>query len=1412
MAEYEFDIGEAAEPLASPDAYEFDTGDSSPSVMSRIKNTFQADQSIYGYRKEKKPSDYVFDVSLGPIQQGIHAVKEYMPHQIVDNPWAGRNPNLAAGLATTVKVAEDVVEWLTIDKALKGLRLGKYFTKMAPIAMGRLNKLKETGHIKQATADIIEKNFPRYMRQISTGGVFGALEPSEDFGGAIENAAFVAGATAVLEPAIGGATVMINKVIGQASADLLKADPNKYRETYGYRPEAYNAHVPKLFRDHLSKEELASVTDKTMGMRSEMTKAKYADDTIAFKELDAELKDLHIQTTKSIIDKVAPRDRMVAEISDLHTSSLDRIGVQAKEIEASLGHESDSLGTLARLYHTHNEFGIRNNIAQKKRAFPKGATDERVDAILRDNHRREQMVAKAEEEWLRKGDPLKMKPIMDTMKADVEKVFADEALIKKSYRDKVRPADYEYVDTKMMYAQEHSLIGRVGHFVDVFKRVLHKDYPRSSAEYFNREILEAADMSEAMLLNRSSALKEKVDTAVPGFSDKELVVFEGIRQKNSALYGEYETLIKAKGSANQKRADVIRREMTDATEELYRMIDSNPQYKMIALMENTPSIIPKPHTKYDGTVSYRSDKPSYYTKKELEAQLGEDNVQLAKEIKELNSFIWGKGEQSGANIGTVGELPNYFTMNVTKKTKGNEPIVIDYFPGDKAVGGKQNIGREYANTAHLFSETGRLPTQSIGEIIDGYTRIKADGIKRSTIFNYARELRAYDKLAGKEVKTLMTRAEAEKVYTKKILEEADKHLNDFRIYTGLPVAFEFPEATLLTGKMKDLGRSKAIKPPKPIAEMTQKEAWAWQAKLKDMQQARRGAMKEKTVMYVHPDASVAFRQILQNDVQGPIINALEVINGVAKTMNLAMSLFHFVTLGESHVFSTWGRKGKKMIPRKFSLSGITRQMKDVQKEIANDQQLKYIRELNGETGPMSKSAKDDLFITKMQDAFNKFADATADIPVVGRMVKMGTKAHEKLTTLLWDHFHTGLKAYHLKKNFNEHLLRNPNASHREAAREAQLMTDNMFGGQNWKRIYSVSPRQLQKARLMMLAPDWTVSQLRVAAGMIGAKDKSSREAYMKYNVYGWATYLALHDMMNYVSSGHHLWDNEWDRKLDVSLGKQKNMIPTAFVQMFGYEAGSEKQVYTHMGKQLREVFGWFTDPLKTLGNKASPILREAYRQITSSNFGSTYPVPWDEGQVGADNPMAERLKSLMGTFTPFSLGGSQIAFSLPMRKGMNFYKGTDAIQKIIDAPPEQRSKSDMRDILHSLEMNGIDPEPVFSHAVAQVNKKYYRKFFKALQRKSWDEAADIAFLMAERQLITLDGFEMSMEKQSLSDSERDDAIAALRKGAKRRGLFKTKGYVGDPFGTKYEREESVGLEPGYYEKLDPTTFQYGKKR
>jgi hypothetical protein len=126
------------------------------------------------------------------------------------------------------------------------------------------------------------------------------------------------------------------------------------------------------------------------------------------------------------------------------------------------------------------------------------------------------------------------------------------------------------------------------------------------------------------------------------------------------------------------------------------------------------------------------------------------------------------------------------------------------------------------------------------------------------------------------------------------------------------------------------------------------------------------------------------------------------------------------------------------------------------------------------------------------------------------------------------------------KHFNDmvgDLVKN-GMSREAAGKSAAEMTNNLYGGINWEAMGR--SRDLQNlARMVVLAPDWLESNIKLGNGMaktlLDPKNPQGKfYAKMARNIIG--AYMAA-DVSNYAMSGHHMWENPAGHALDIQAGK-----------------------------------------------------------------------------------------------------------------------------------------------------------------------------------------------------------------------------------------------------------------------------------
>ena len=153
--------------------------------------------------------------------------------------------------------------------------------------------------------------------------------------------------------------------------------------------------------------------------------------------------------------------------------------------------------------------------------------------------------------------------------------------------------------------------------------------------------------------------------------------------------------------------------------------------------------------------------------------------------------------------------------------------------------------------------------------------------------------------------------------------------------------------------------------------------------------------------------------------------------------------------------------------------------------------------------------------------------------------------------------------------------------------------------------------------------------------------------------------------------GRFTWENPESHYLNIFIGRNKD--------------GTEK--YLRMGKQFREVLEWGMNPIRKVGAKLSPGLREAMRQVTAHDPGSGYPAEWAEKEGLATIP--ERALSILEMPIPFSLRPyvksrpGVFMFTFPTSKGMTPYKTVEIFKKALKDGDIKRVRKTFIDALQS---------------------------------------------------------------------------------------------------------------------------------
>jgi len=454
---------------------------------------------------------------------------------------------------------------------------------------------------------------------------------------------------------------------------------------------------------------------------------------------------------------------------------------------------------------------------------------------------------------------------------------------------------------------------------------------------------------------------------------------------------------------------------------------------------------------------------------------------------------------------------------------------------------------------------------------------------------------------------------------------------------------------------------------------------------------------------VHPDIAADLRFVFDSSNPGAILGALDAINSTQKRLGVSLSLFHATALehamlGATSIFKSPIRGvrvfGQSFMPVVFGESLAVKMIREGGAGDLIDSAMKdgveFSRQRHG-----SVVAEERPGIYKGLETATMFLDKT--VPGLG---KYSTGAILALNHIfddaMWARFHTTLKIETYADKVSE-LSRNnarmveagkePPKSRAEIGRAAASFTNDLYGGLNYQQIVgefssrwgrelasaALSPTGRFGMRLVLFAPDWTISTTRafvkafgpresavIAGGILGSQiDPENKgvggfvgaglglaagmagglkgtpsggfrgllhptelaDLHRQYIMRSAFLYTAIADTLNYQMSGHHFWDNKDPTRLDRGDGTTMQL-----------------------SKHFMEPFHWLLDPRKQAMGKASFLVKETASQLGDVEYWSPKGAPRMGGvERGKDVSIGTRLGHVARQFTPISAQGFESA-------------------------------------------------------------------------------------------------------------------------------------------------------------------------
>lgn len=390
-------------------------------------------------------------------------------------------------------------------------------------------------------------------------------------------------------------------------------------------------------------------------------------------------------------------------------------------------------------------------------------------------------------------------------------------------------------------------------------------------------------------------------------------------------------------------------------------------------------------------------------------------------------------------------------------------------------------------------------------------------------------------------------------------------------------------------------------------------------KRKDIIVGEDGGIMKKSEVYAPDDVAKSLNNILKVNKPG----AIQQFNQLVKQSILSLSGFHYIAFTRAHTLSGKGlgdinpvtayRSGLEMIAdRNDSFQQLVKNGMTIGRE---QDFVEGIKESSTKLGQLldknsfTKGAKDKMLA--LNDAFHKHLFGT---------------------------YGAGLKAFDAVRLYENELAKNPTANPKEVAtRVAKLMNDT-YGGINWQRerggqlkvfgkplIDMQDPSFRSAVSLLLLAPDWTASNLRMAKLALNKGEEGAlyRKAWARVILRGAAVTMLANAMMATLP------DDEEDKHLTMEQRFVKRYKESWNEGKLRSAAIDISPLYHWLGgshdKAYFSIFGAYTDPLKMLSdplqfgeNKFSFVARGGLEALTSQDWQKKEFTTVDE-LVGMDD-------------------------------------------------------------------------------------------------------------------------------------------------------------------------------------------------
>jgi hypothetical protein len=501
---------------------------------------------------------------------------------------------------------------------------------------------------------------------------------------------------------------------------------------------------------------------------------------------------------------------------------------------------------------------------------------------------------------------------------------------------------------------------------------------------------------------------------------------------------------------------------------------------------------------------------------------------------------------------------------------------------------------------------------------------------------------------------------------------------------------------------------------------------------------------------------------------------------MTKQLALSFSLFHHAVLIEAHLASHGLTKRHPLNPlrplqtiREFG--EVWRAAKNV---LSHPAQRRQLADWMGhgltfhfgvheslEHDPTKRSGPLDKFL----DGLVNFSEKHASI---NRTFGVGARAARALKQqsdhLLWEVMQPAFKFMMAQRMYNE-VMNSPDylelsstaVGRKTLKREIAQITNQTFGGVNWREMVWATPLARDILRATVFAPDWTFSNLQMAMvpdafqKMLGIRvpfgpqavtDIRTRQLLEK----NWPAFVmvavvlvpAAIQLAVYGAFGHPEDDDEpfiWMNEEGMNFASDITPLFRKLGMKFGVT--QRRRSYIRWAKSGYEIGAWFLNPWRAFLNKSSMPVKVFWEQLTGRNTAG-WDMPWSREDATVPfggvfmvngNPFESRIAYTAQKFLPMSLltilDKRPATFFAPAAMGKSAYSAEKQIADILQAYGDdsvwyqikgrparvQNLETLVTSTLDAAWKNGYQVDQIMSNAKRLVHARQAAEFFGVLE-------------------------------------------------------------------------------------------------